>query len=261
MNRVNLGLIGNPLSHTFSPGFFAQKFMQKGIDYIQYLPYELTDIADVIALIKEKNLSGFNVTIPFKEKIVPLCHELSPEARAIGAVNCVVVKRKHNQMELIGHNTDCIGFELSIQKYAFKPTDRALIIGSGGSAKAVSYALKKMGLTTAIASRDESKGQFIYGADIPLEEFAILVQCSPVGMYPNSEECPEIPYQRLQRGQIVYDLIYNPAKTRFLQNAWNAGCRTQNGLEMLIHQAEESWEIWKRFELFEEPPDNTGPKT
>lgn len=261
MNLLSLGLIGNPLSHSFSPGYFAQKLQQQGIDHVQYLPFELQDVTEVFALIQQKKLKGFNVTIPFKEKIVPLCKELSPEADAIGAVNCVVVKQDNNQIQLIGHNTDCSGFERSLKKYALKSTDKALIIGSGGSAQAVSFALKKIGLTTAILSRNVSKGQFVYGADIPIEEFAILIQCTPIGMFPHTEECPEIPYHRLQSGQIAYDLIYNPAETHFLQNARQAGCRTQNGMEMLINQAEDSWEIWKRSGLFKEAPDNTGPKT
>lgn len=261
MSEICLGLIGKKLSHSFSPAYFSGKFRDNRLEDISYCNYEINHIDELIDVINRFDLNGFNVTIPFKEDVFSLCDWLSPEAREIGAVNCVVVEKSESTIKLKGYNTDCPAFLDTLKKYDLSQGQKALILGTGGSAKAVSHALKTSGIIPVHVSRRKTKNTFQYRDDLPIEECKIIVNCTPLGMYPNVNDSPNIPFHKLTSDHIVYDLIYNPEKTSFLQKAEEKGCILQNGMEMLITQAELSWSIWKEHFLLKETPDDSYPKT
>ncbi|MBR4572206.1 MAG: shikimate dehydrogenase [Prevotella sp.] len=244
------GIIGTPLGHSFSPGYFNEKFHNEDIDAI-YEKYELPVITDVMGLVKyTPDLCGFNVTIPYKEKIMSFLDIVSPEARAIGAVNLVKITNKENgERFLEGHNTDVIGFTRSIQSL-LNPLyhKRALILGTGGASKAVGYALRQFGLDTLLVSRYHKNDTITYDQITPelLADYTVIVNCTPCGMSPHFDECPSLPYSALTSHHLLYDLIYNPDETLFLKKGRAQGAITKNGLEMLLLQAEAGWEIWNK---------------
>ena len=240
------GLLGYPLGHSFSPGYFNEKFQNEGID-ATYEKFELPAITDMQAVIDyTPDLGGFNVTLPYKEKIMSFLDNIAPEARAIGAVNVVKVKHDGNRTHLYGYNSDVIGFTRSIQPLLLPAHKKALILGTGGASKAINYGLKQLGLETLLVSRSEKDNTIMYSQITPelLQEYLVVVNCTPSGMFPHFDECPDIPYEALTPRHLLYDLIYNPDETIFLKKGKEQGATTKNGLEMLLLQAEAGWEIW-----------------
>ncbi|MBR2202726.1 MAG: shikimate dehydrogenase [Prevotella sp.] len=243
------GIIGYPLGHSFSPGYFNEKFANEGID-AHYDKYELPVITDLQAIIDyTPDLCGFNVTIPYKEKVMSYLDNVSPEARAIGAVNVVKVTRKDGDTPYLeGYNSDVIGFMRSIEPLLDKHHKKALVLGTGGASKAVSYGLHQFGIETVLVSRSQKDKTIQYQQITPelLNEYTVIVNCTPCGMAPHFNECPDIPYEALTKQHLLYDLVYNPDETLFLKKGKAQGALTKNGLEMLLLQAEAGWEIWNK---------------
>jgi shikimate dehydrogenase len=237
------GLIGKTLSHSFSKNYFTRKFAQEHIDNCRYDLFELQTIEDLPAiLLSYPDLEGLNVTIPYKQEVIPFLDEATEVVKEIGACNCI----KISGGKLKGFNTDVIGFKRSLESHLLPGHDKALILGTGGAAKAVQYALKEMDIEYKLVSRrktGEGLGYEDIGEEI-LNQYTLIINTTPLGMYPNVDEAPPIPYQYLSSRHLLFDLIYNPAKTKFLQNGEAQGARIANGHEMLILQAEESWRIW-----------------
>ena len=241
------GLIGYPLGHSFSISYFNQKFKDEDIDAV-YENYEIPTI-DALSEVLDMNpeLCGLNVTIPYKEKVLPYLDSISPEARAIGAVNVIRVTHQGKEIKLKGYNSDVIGFTKSIEPMLDKKWhQKALILGTGGASKAVDYGLRNLGLDTVFVSRYEKPGTICYQNITPdiVKEYNVIVNCTPVGMYPKTEECPNLPYEAMDSHTILYDLIYNPDETLFMKRGAQHGALTKNGLEMLLLQAFASWEFW-----------------
>ena len=241
------GLIGYPLGHSFSISYFNQRFKDEGIDAV-YENYEIPDI-DALTEVLDSNpeLKGLNVTIPYKEKVIPFLDSISPEARAIGAVNVIRVTHRGSKIELKGFNSDVIGFTKSIEPMLDKKWhQKALILGTGGASKAIDYGLKSLGLETVFVSRYERPNTIQYKNITPevVKEYNVIVNCTPVGMYPKTDECPDLPYEAMDSHTILYDLIYNPDETLFMQRGAQYGADVKNGLEMLLLQAFASWEFW-----------------
>ena len=233
------GLIGKKLGHSFSREFFNEKFKQLDLKNHYYENYELENLLGLKEVIKKNNLNGINVTIPFKEKILKYLDIIDNTAKQIGSVNTIKIKNQ----KLIGYNTDTSGFEQSIIKL-IKNRKSALILGSGGSSKAVQYALKKNNINTTIISRKNEKNYNKLVKEDIINNL-IIINTTPLGMYPNIETCPEIPYEYLSHKHLVYDLVYNPKKTLFLKKAEKQNCNITNGIEMLKNQANEAWKIWQ----------------
>lgn len=246
------GLIGFPLKHSFSSKFFTEKFEKENIN-AEYLNFEIEDILQIREIILfNQHLLGLNVTIPYKKEVIPFLNELSPEAEKIGAVNVVKIERRPNDMyfyNLIGHNTDHIGFKKSIEPL-LKPEihKKALILGTGGAAKSVKYALEEMNIDCKYVSRSSDKNQFTYTTlnSETLSEYTVIVNCTPLGTFPETDKCPDIPYECLTPHHLLYDLVYNPAETLFLKKGKEKGAQTKNGAEMLEIQALEAWKIWNK---------------
>lgn len=241
------GLIGYPLGHSFSISYFNQKFQDENIDAV-YENYEIPSI-DALPEVLSSNpeLKGLNVTIPYKEKVLPFLDSISPEARAIGAVNVIRVSHKGNKTILKGYNSDVIGFTKSIEPMLEKKWhQKALILGTGGASKAIDYGLRNLGLETVFVSRYERPGTIQYQNITPevVKEYNVIVNCTPLGMYPKTEVCPELPYEAMDSHTILYDLIYNPDETLFMKRGAEYGANVKNGLEMLLLQAFSSWEFW-----------------
>lgn len=240
------GIIGYPLGHSFSPGFFNEKFRNEGIDAV-YERYELSQI-DLLPEIIASNpeLCGLNVTIPYKQQIMQYLDELSEEAREIGAVNVVKVTHNGKNVHLKGFNSDVIGFSRSIEPLLEKHHKKALILGTGGAAQAIDYGLKQLGLETIKVSRYERPDTIQYDIITPdvIKEYKVIINCTPIGMYPNTEECPNLPYEAMDSQHLLYDLIYNPDTTLFMKKGMERGAVVKNGLEMLLLQAYASWEFW-----------------
>ena len=240
------GLIGYPLGHSFSKNFFNEKFENEDIN-AQYLNFELPNIDSLPEIIDmNPELKGLNVTIPYKEKVISFLDYISPEARAIGAVNVIRVTHKGKNVVLRGYNSDVIGFTKSIEPLLERFHRKALILGTGGASKAVNYGLKSLGLETVFVSRFKRPGTIQYEEITPevIKEYNVIVNCTPVGMYPKVETCPRLPYEAMDSHTLLYDLIYNPDETLFLHNGAIHGATVKNGLEMLLLQAFASWEFW-----------------
>lgn len=238
------GLIGYPLGHSFSQQFFTDKFRSLGLVGYQYLNFPMEDISQLRQLLAEHpELRGLNVTIPHKQQIIPLLDQLDGQAAAIGAVNCIVVA----DGKLSGYNTDADGFKLSIKPFIENHYERALILGTGGSSRAVAYVLKQWGIPFHFVSREKKNGAIGYD-DINVDSirhFKLIINTTPVGMFPKVDSAPPLPYEALSTSHFLYDLVYNPEETEFLRLGRIAGAKTMNGLAMLRLQAEKSWEIWK----------------
>lgn len=235
-----------PLGHSFSPGFFNEKFENEGVD-AKYLKFELPSI-DALPEVLEDNpeLKGLNVTIPYKEKVMEYLDELSDEARAIGAVNVIRVSHNGDGVSLKGYNSDVIGFTRSIEPLIEPYHKKALILGTGGASKAIEYGLKSLGLEVVKVSRYERPGTIKYDSITPelIKEYNVIVNCTPCGMFPHTEECPELPYEAMDSHTLLYDLIYNPDNTLFMKKGSEHGAVVKNGLEMLLLQAYASWDFW-----------------
>ena len=241
------GLIGYPLGHSFSISYFNQKFADEGIN-AKYENFEIASIDQLEEILATNlNLRGLNVTIPYKEKVIPFLDSISPEAQAIGAVNVIKVTHEGNNVKLKGFNSDVIGFTQSIEPMLdTKWNKKALILGTGGASKAINYGLKSLGLETVFVSRYERPGTIQYERVTPdvIKEYNVIVNCTPVGMYPHTEECLQLPYEAMDSHTILYDLIYNPDETLFMKKGLEFGAQVKNGLEMLLLQAFASWEFW-----------------
>lgn len=241
------GLIGFPLTHSFSRRFFTDKFEREQIE-AQYLNFEIPSIEEFPQIIASNpDLKGLNVTIPYKEKVIPFLDELDPQAKEVGAINVIKVERGDGQAKLIGFNSDLIGFQHSIAPL-IRPGihKKALILGTGGASKAVRCGLQNLGVEPKFVSRKPSEGQFTY-ADLDksvLDEYKVIVNASPVGTFPKVDECPAIPYEYLSEHHVLYDLVYNPEETKFLYLGKKQGASIKNGSEMLQLQAIAAWQIW-----------------
>lgn len=235
------GLIGKELKHSFSPTYFLNKFEKEGITNSDYQLFPLKNIEDFPEFIKKhKNLKGLNVTIPYKQAIIPFLDEIDAAAKEINAVNTIQFK----DGKLIGYNTDILGFEKSILPLLKKKHKKALVFGTGGASKAVVFVLKKLKIPYKLVSRSKTKLSYTDIDEKRLKKYRILINTTPLGMFPNIEECPEIDYKSISKKHLVYDLVYNPLETTFLKKAKKQGAKTKNGLEMLEIQAEEAWKIW-----------------
>ncbi len=245
MGIKQFGLIGYPLGHSFSKGYFERKFGREDIADAVYQNFEIDDIGQFPRLLKQNQaLVGLNVTIPYKERILPYLTEISEAADAIGAVNTLLIAGD----SIKGFNTDYIGFRDSLKPLLKSQHRQALILGTGGSSKAVAYALGQLGIAYRFVSRQRDEVGFSYerlNKEI-IESHLLIVNTTPLGMHPRVGEAPAIPYQYLTTEHLLYDLIYNPAETLFLQNGKAQGAAIKNGLEMLERQAEASWEIWNK---------------
>ncbi len=240
MSIRNYGLIGKKLNHSFSPTYFQDKFRKENILNSSYSIYEINDVSDFEAL-KKLDILGLNVTIPYKTSIIPYLDYLHESAKAVGAVNTI----EFDDGRLVGHNTDIYGFERSLLKFINgKNPKKALILGTGGASKAVSFVFNKLNISYRYVSRSS---EFLGYEDLDrsiMEQADIIVNTTPLGMFPNVEDSPSVPYELMNEKHLVIDLIYNPEKTLFLKQAQQHSAQIQNGLEMLIYQAERSWEIW-----------------
>lgn len=237
------GLLGYPLSHSFSQKYFTEKFAQLGLTDCVYENFSLPNIEELALVLQEKkDLCGFNITIPYKKQVLSFLDEVSPVVAAIGACNCVQIKAG----KLTGYNTDVVGFEESLKPFLQPHHTKALVLGTGGASAAVEYVLHKLGISVQHVSRVTSGNAIAYEQvdEKILATHHLLINTTPLGMYPNLAECPDLPYRFLTPQHHLYDLIYNPAETQFLANGKAQGATTQNGQEMLILQAEESWRIW-----------------
>lgn len=240
------GLIGFPLGHSFSKSFFNEKFQNEGID-AEYINFEIKGIDELPeVLATNPELRGLNVTIPYKEKVLSFLDYISVEARAIGAVNVIRVDHKGDDVLLKGYNSDVIGFTKSIEPLLETFHRKALILGTGGASKAINYGLKSLGLETVLVSRFERPGTIQYKNITPdvVKEYNVIVNCTPSGMFPHYDECPDLPYEALDNHNLLYDLIYNPDETLFMKKGRERGAQTKNGLEMLLLQAFASWDFW-----------------
>ena len=241
------GLIGFPLSHSFSKKFFTEKFERQHINDCQYelYPIETVQLLPEI-LANEPSLRGLNVTIPYKLDVLPFLDDLDEAARHIGAVNCISIVAKEGASILKGYNTDAYGFEESLKPLLEAHHTKALVFGDGGAAKAVKYVLDILSIPYLVVSR-RADAQGITYAEVDtalLKEYTILINTTPLGMTPNLEGYPDIPYKGLSDKHLAYDLVYNPQETAFLKKAASNGAKVKNGLEMLYLQAERSWDIW-----------------
>jgi len=244
ISKKTFGLIGKKLSHSFSKGYFANKFKKSKMKGFDYVNFELNNINEFPELLKkDESIAGFNVTIPYKEVIIPYLDSVSKKAREIGAVNTIAVRND----KLFGFNTDVYGFENSLAKtMSWKSLDHALILGTGGASKAIQYVLEDLGISYNLISRTESNETLLYN-DLDkrmMKKVQLIVNATPLGMHPNIDDAPNIPYQFLGPQHLLYDLIYNPEKSLFLKMGEEKGAMIKNGYEMLVLQADRSWQIW-----------------
>jgi len=240
-----LGLIGKNISYSFSKEYFNLKFQKEAIQETTYSNFDIKDITLFPSIIKEtKHLIGLNITIPYKELIIPYLDKLDKKAKKIGAVNTIKVSK---QGKLIGYNTDYYGFLKALSPHLKEHHKKALILGTGGASKAIIYALKKMNIDYCIVSRSISKNaSFTYNSltENNIKSHQIIINCTPLGTSPNINECPNIPYTALSKNHILFDLIYNPEESLFLKKGMQQNATIINGLKMLQLQADKAWEIW-----------------
>jgi len=246
-NMRTFGLIGFPLSHSFSKKFFSEKFEREQIADCKYELFPIEKADEMMELIqKNPSLCGLNVTIPHKLNVIPFLTAIDDAAKEIGAVNCISVDQKGNQPILKGYNTDAYGFAESLKPLLEKQHQKALIFGDGGAAKAVKYVLEQLNIPYLVVVRNPVPNAILYSAITAeiLEEYKLLINTTPLGMLPNLDSYPPIPYQFLTPQHLAYDLVYNPEEPAFLTKAKAQGAKIKNGLEMLYLQAERSWYIW-----------------
>lgn len=238
------GLIGKKLGHSFSARYFAEKFEREGLQDCDYSLYELPEIECVKEFMLKPNLVGFNVTIPYKQQVIPYLDDLHPQAAEVGAVNCVKILPDGRK---IGYNTDVDGVRVSLNKLlGGDKVESALILGTGGAAQAVDYVLRERGIELKVVSRDKSRGDLTYDEltqDVMLAH-RLIINASPVGMFPACDDAPAIPYAMLSGSHYLFDLVYNPLVTRFMELGAAQGAKTLSGIDMLYAQAESAWRIW-----------------
>ena len=245
------GLIGYPLKHSFSIVYFNEKFKAENID-AEYVNFEIPRIEEFMEVVEENpNLCGLNVTIPYKEQVIPYLDELDKDTAKIGAVNVIkIIRQPKGKVKLVGYNSDIIGFTRSIEPL-LKPDvhTHALILGTGGASKAIFRGLENLGIKRAFVSRTKKNDEVMTYEELTpevMQQYKIIVNCTPVGMYPKVDECPAIPYDQLTTDHLLYDLLYNPDETLFMKKGRAQGATVKNGLEMLLLQAFAAWEIWHR---------------
>jgi shikimate dehydrogenase len=241
------GLIGYPLGHSFSKKYFTEKFLKEHISDCSYENYPLKSLDEFHELISsDRELCGLNVTIPYKSEILRFLDNIETEAYEIGAVNVLKIKRDESQIKLFGFNSDVTGIRDTLQPFISEKVRNALVLGSGGSSRAVCHVLRKLGLKVDLVSRIKKNGVLAY-SDIDskiIESTQLIVNTTPLGMFPNTESMPDINYRKLSRQHILFDLVYNPEKTAFLKIGEEQGCLILSGIKMLHSQAEKAWEIW-----------------
>lgn len=238
------GLVGRNISYSFSKGYFTEKFKALGLENYRYQNIDIADISEFKSAIKEiQDLAGLNVTIPYKESVIPLLDKISKKAAKIGAVNTIRITKKGN---LKGYNTDYYGFKKSLQPLLQPYHQKALVLGTGGASKAVAFALLELGILYTIVSREALPGMIDYNRinATTFDNHQIVINCTPLGTHPNVLDCPPLPYEYFTARHIAYDLVYNPAETEFLKRAKQHGAVVKNGHEMLVQQAERAWKIW-----------------
>ena len=245
------GLIGYPLKHSFSIVYFNEKFKAENID-AEYVNFEIPRIEEFMEVVEENpNLCGLNVTIPYKEQVIPYLDELDKDTAKIGAVNVIkIIRQPKGKVKLVGYNSDIIGFTRSIEPM-LKPDihTHALILGTGGASKAIFRGLENLGIKSTFVSRTKKNDEVMTYEELTpevMQQYKIIVNCTPVGMYPKVDECPAIPYDQLTTDHLLYDLLYNPDETLFMKKGRAQGATVKNGLEMLLLQAFAAWEIWHR---------------
>lgn len=243
MNK--LGLLGRNISYSFSRSYFKKKFENEGIQNTTYDNFDIESIDRFPSIIKNtEGLKGLNVTIPYKQEVMPFLDKINKKAKEIGAVNTIKITKKG---KLVGYNTDCYGFKKSLKPLLKPHHESALILGTGGASKAVAYSLRELDIPYSYVSRKLSKNvSFSYDTltENDIKNHQIIINCSPVGTFPNIEDCPNIPYNGITEHHILYDLIYNPEETLFLKKGKESNATTINGLKMLELQAEKAWQIW-----------------
>jgi len=244
--RKRFGLLGRNISYSFSKGYFTEKFNNENFEGYTYENFDIPEITAFPEIIKNTpDLKGLNVTIPYKEVVIPYLDKLSKKATEIGAVNTIKITKKG---KLKGYNTDYYGFKKSLKPLLQPHHKKALILGTGGASKGVAYALKELGILYTFVSRNEKENAIGYDRinTTTFDNYQIIINSTPVGTSPNTEAFPLIPYEYFTEKHIAYDLIYNPAETQFLKKAAARGAQTKNGQDMLIFQAEKAWKIWNK---------------
>ena len=242
LEKRKYGLIGKNINYSFSKKYFNDKFLKENITNCSYENYDLQSIKDFKNIIKDNAIKGLNVTIPYKEEIIELVNKIDPIAKKIGAINTIKI---HDKDIIEGYNTDYIGFVMSL-KNIISNQKKALVLGTGGASKAIIFGLNSIGVKSTIVSRDKREGVISYSelSKKVIEENTIIINCTPLGTFPEVQECPKIPFEFLSSNHICYDLIYNPEKTKFLLESEKMGATIINGKKMLENQANESWKIW-----------------
>lgn len=244
--RKRFGLLGRNISYSFSKGYFTEKFANENFGGYSYENFDIASIDEFPEVIRNnKDLKGLNVTIPYKETIIPYLQKLSKKATQIGAVNTIKITKKGN---LKGYNTDYFGFKKSLEPLLQSHHKKALILGTGGASKGVAFALEELDIPYTFVSRESKENSIGYELinATTFDNYQIIINATPVGTSPNTNACPDLPYEFFTTKHIAYDLIYNPAETLFLKKAAAQGAQTKNGLDMLIFQAEKAWKIWNR---------------
>tara|TARA_B100000963_G_scaffold141641_1_gene123326 strand:+ start:12604 stop:13356 length:753 start_codon:yes stop_codon:yes gene_type:complete len=239
------GLLGRNIDYSFSRGYFIQKFKKEKLTHCRYQNFDLDSIDSVKSILEMDNISGLNVTTPYKREIIPYLDKISEQSKKIQAVNTIQFGRNGKK---IGHNTDIFGFERSLLEITSKLPKNALILGTGGASSAVAFVLEKHKINYIYVSRNPSLNQINYNNLTPrlLKKHKLIINASPVGTFPRINLCPEIPYDAIDETHILFDLIYNPLETLFLNEGKKRGATISNGLKMLEYQAEKSWEIWNK---------------
>ncbi|MFN4121872.1 MAG: shikimate dehydrogenase family protein [Flavobacteriales bacterium] len=244
-----LGLIGKTLKHSWSAEIFKSKFDAAGLNYFKYALFEVQDITDLNLLLeREPQLSGFNVTIPYKQAVIPFLDELDEQAAALQVVNTVSIEERNGRRYLAGYNTDYQGFRNSIKPLLKFYHERALVLGDGATAQTVSKVLRDIGLDVNQVGRKHRGNGLLHWDDINdnvIHHHLVIINTTPIGMYPDVEKYPLIPYQTIGTSHLIYDVIYNPEETAFLRKCLAQGAQVENGLSMLQLQAEAAWQIWK----------------
>ncbi len=244
-NRFKFGLIGKNISYSFSRNYFSEKFQKLGLHQYKYFNFDIPEIEEFPFILYHKHheFKGLNVTIPYKESVMKYLDEIDNDAQKIGAVNTIKIT---NDNKLIGYNTDVYGFIKTIEPLLQSHHKKALVLGTGGASKAVAFALQKLDIDYKFVSRRVEEHKFLYSMlnEQIINEYLIIINCTPIGTFPNIEVAPQIPYTFISNRHLLFDLIYNPEETKFLREGKNRGAVVKNGYEMLQLQAEESWKIW-----------------
>ena len=244
-NKKLFGLIGKNIDYSFSKSYFSKKFKEENLNHYTYQNFDLANIDSIKSVLNLENISGLNVTTPYKREVIPFLNEISDSSKKINAVNTI---RFEKNGEVTGHNTDIYGFEKCLTKLSFQLPKKALILGTGGASSAISFVLEKLKINYLFVSRNPAKNQIGYeDLDLNLfKNYKLIINSTPVGTFPKVNFNPQIPYQAINKSHILFDLIYNPPETLFLKEGKKRGAKISNGLKMLQYQAEKSWEIWNK---------------